>query len=72
MREIQPGVWLATSADWIADQATWHESDKLKNFDFSSGEEYFLVCPDAACAQGYDSEDEAIEAVAEMLDEVDY
>jgi hypothetical protein len=72
MREIQPGIWLATSADWIEDQKSWHESDKLKNFDFSSGEEFFLVCPDAACAQGYDSENEAIEAVADMLDEVDY
>jgi hypothetical protein len=72
MKEIQPGIYLATAADWIADQATWHESDKLKNFDFSSGEEYFLVCPDAACAQGYNTEEEAIEAVADLLDEVDY
>ena len=69
MDEIQPGIYLATAEEWKADQATWHESDGMKQIDFS---EYpvWVVVPESGLAFGYESEEEARGYMEEMIESV--
>lgn len=67
MEEIQPGIYLATAEEWQADQVGWHDSDGMKQIDFS---EYpvWVVVPESCLALGYDSEDEARAYMEEMIE----
>lgn len=60
--EIQPGVFLATREDIMADQATWSEEDEAKGLDFSVSP-FWITTDNGAAPEGFGSIEEALRSL---------
>jgi hypothetical protein len=68
MKEVTPGVYLAKAQDWKEEQDHWDEADGLKDYCFDDYS-YYLIAPQEQLVMGFDSEDDAAEALREMIGE---
>ena len=60
--EVQPGVYLSTGDNMMADQETWNEFDAAKDIDFSVSP-FWITTNDGATPEGFGSIEEALRSL---------
>ena len=60
--EIQPGVYLSTGDNMMADQETWNEFDAAKDIDFSVSP-FWITTDNGATPEGFGSIEEALRSL---------
>ena len=60
--EVQPGVYLSTGDDIMADQETWNEFDAAKDIDFSVSP-FWITTDNGVAPEGFGSIEEALRSL---------